>query len=362
MSKTKSVPMIGLDRTTRINASGASLASLRFGVPLMIAFQCAVSPADDSSIASPSTYDASDTLDTGEESNTDAQACLNGLCWEPGSFKVSIAAPMGTDGDWLVQFPSPIDSGDERNDRVAMEWYVAKNEDGSPKRAPAVVVVHESGSNMEVGRIIARDFPRHGLHGFLIYLPHYGTRRGPDGKPKGAAIVTGLRQAVADVRRARDAVAALPHVDSSRIFLQGTSLGGIVGATAAGLDHGYQGAFLMLAGGDLYGIIMNGQRDAAKVRERLAEGGITGEKLRQLAMTIEPTRLAHRVDPNRVWLYTASKDTVVPPENSKKLIDTMRIPKDHHVELLADHYSGIVFLPFIIEHMVKAMDGIEVSK
>ncbi len=327
-------------------------------VYLLVFSLWAVSLKAEEKASPPQTYQASDSLSIGIESNPDAKACLEGLSWKPVTFQVQKEPATQGHGDWFIRFPSPIDSGDQRNDLVTMEWHAVKDESGKPLKAPAVVVVHESGSGMNVGRMIARDFPRHGLHAFMIYLPYYGTRRGPQGKPQGAAIVTGLRQAIADVRRARDAVAALPEVVSSKVFLQGTSLGGIVSATTIGLDRGFQGAFLLLAGGDLYGIIMNGQRDAAKVREQLAAGGVTKEKLREMARVIEPTRIAHRVDPQRVWLYTASKDTVVPPENSNKLIETMKIPKDHHTELLANHYSGIVFLPFIMEHMAQTMKSI----
>ncbi|MDA1166512.1 MAG: acetylxylan esterase, partial [Planctomycetota bacterium] len=101
-----------------------------------------------------------------------------------------------------------------------------------------------------------------------------------------------MRQAVADVRRARDAVAVLPMVDKSRISLQGTSLGGFVSATSGALDDGYDNVFLMLAGGELYDLIQNGKKDAAKVRERLEKAGLSGEKLRELTLTIEPTRVA----------------------------------------------------------------------
>jgi len=46
-----------------------------------------------------------------------------------------------------------------------------------------------------------------------------------------------LQQAIADVRRARDAVVALPVVDSV-VGVQGTGLSGFVTATVAGLDDG----------------------------------------------------------------------------------------------------------------------------
>jgi len=64
-------------------------------------------------------------------------------------------------------------------------------------------------------------------------------------------------------------------------------------------------------------------------------------------------RLAHRVAPERTWVYSGSSDTVVPPANSKLYVQGAKLPLDHHVELPADHYSGIVFLPSIIQEIAR---------
>src|SRR5690606_32843634 len=124
--------------------------------------------------------------------------------------------------------PSPIASGDAVNDRVAVEWYLARDEEGQPVTAPAVVVVHESGSGMTVGRLFAQGLRKRGLHAFMIHLPYYGERRAGGKRPDGVNLITALRQAIADVRRCKDAVAALPLVQPGPIALQGTSLGGFV--------------------------------------------------------------------------------------------------------------------------------------
>lgn len=212
---------------------------------------------------------------------------------------------------------------------------------------------------MTVGRLFARGLRLQGLHAFLLHLPYYGERRTGDKRPRDANVVTGMRQAIADVRRARDAVAALPMIDTSHIGLQGTSLGGFVSATSACLDHGYDSVFLMLAGGDLYNLIENGEKDAAKVRETLAEAGLSGEKLRLLAWTIEPTRVAHRLDPQRTWLYSASHDTVVPPKNAIALAKAAHLDKQHHIPMLANHYSGIVYLPTVLADIHKQITTLD---
>lgn len=300
---------------------------------------------------------ARDTLAAGEEASEEARVCLHGLCWTPGEFPVTCKAGSSGGGDVLVRFPSPAPSGIESNDLVALEWYLARDAMKQPRRARAVIVVHESGSRMTVGRMVARGLSDRGLHAFLIHLPYYGERRQPERRPQGELALTILRQAIADVRRARDAVAVLPLVDAEHIALQGTSLGGIVAATTAGIDRGYDSVFLMLAGGDLPALLENGQRDAAKFRAELERAGITGERLREIAAKIEPLRLAHRVDAGRTWMYTATYDQVVPPANSRVLAEAIGLDASHQIELAADHYTGIIFLPYVLQHMVRELEA-----
>ncbi|BBO31616.1 alpha/beta hydrolase family protein [Lacipirellula parvula] len=292
-------------------------------------------------------FAAKDTLDCGEEANDDARECLEALRWTPGEFSVELQPAEPGCGDWLVRFPSARPIGNAINDRVAMEWFAARDEQGAVRKARAVVVVHESGKRMTVGRIIARGVNAQGLHAFLLQLPGYGARR----DEKLSDVERGLnsmQQAISDVRRARDAVAALPVVDDSTVAVQGTSLGGFVVSTVAGLDHGYERVFILLAGGDLQEVIFNGAKDAAKTRRKLAEAGVTDEQIKELARQVEPLRLAHRIDPAATWLYSGKYDDVVPPRCSAALAAAAKLPAGHHVEMDADHYSGFIHLPKVV--------------
>jgi hypothetical protein len=317
---------------------------------------CAATPAE-------GTYPARDSLSPTRDDNPDTQACLDDLVWPPAEFEVICQAAENKSYDMLVSFPSPLPCGDALNDRVTMEWFAAREPsstnggdkapgDGGLKKAPAVVVIHESGSRMEAGRTFARGLHKHGLHTFLIHLPYYGERRSPGVKrPASFDFRETTRQGIADARRARDAVAAIPEVDSRYIALQGTSLGGFVGITTAGLDGRYDGVFIMLAGADLYDIVQSGKKDTAKVREELLKAGYEGERLRELLSIVEPTRIAHRLDPARTWLYNSIQDDVVPIKNARLLAEAVHLDKSHEIELPGDHYSVVIFFPLILEHV-----------
>ena len=312
--------------------------------------------AEDAGLKDGSAFEARDTLDCGIDASADAAACLDGLKWTCAPFTVRCQPAESGLGDWLVRFPSPHPSGDAMNDLVAMEWYLARDEKGEPMRAPAVVVVHESGRGMVAGRIFARGLQARGFHTFLIHLPGYGARTSAfTGDVK--RMLPGLRQAIADVRRARDAVAALPLIDPSRIALQGTSLGGFVTATVAGLDRGFDQSFILLAGGNLAEVLLHGQRDAAAMHRELAAAGITDEQIRELSQVIEPLRLAHRVDAARTWLFSGTMDEVVPPACSLAFAKAAKLDAAHHIELPVGHYTAALMLPAILTNIGDLLHG-----
>ena len=310
---------------------------------------------DNVSISPASTFPAIDTLNVGVEPLDEARQCLDGLKWQPAKFSVRLEQALAECGDWLVRFPIAKPSGNDLNDEVAMEWYQAKDKRGQPIFAPAAVIVHESGSGMTVGRIIAKSLRLQGIHAFMLQLPYYGVRRGPNGRPTDINMLGALQQRIADARRAKDAVSAIPLVDNKRISLQGTSVGGFVTATTAGLDQAYHRVFVLLAGGDIYGVLLDGQKDAAKFRPVLIPAGTTEADARRLIGSIEPLRLAHRIDPVRLWLYAGRYDDVVPPRSTKVFAEATHLDPAHRLEMLANHYSGIIFLPLVTRQMSTIM-------
>ncbi len=319
--------------------------------PAIVAFGKETSP---SVIELGSKFAARDTLSCQDEVGDDAKECLAHLSWTPTEFTVHLETAEPGRGDWLVRFLSARPIGNSTNDLVSMEWYAARDEENAIHQAPAMVVVHESGKGMTVGRLIAGTLSSHGLHAFLLHLPGYGARRVAGASDIDRALPS-LQQAIADVRRARDAVAALPVVDRSVVGVQGTSLGGFVTATVAGLDHGYDRVFILLAGGNLHEVVLHGAKDAAKVREKLAAAGVTEDQIKEVARQVEPLRLAHRINPATTWLYSGKFDDVVPPRCSLALVKAAQLPDGHHIELPADHYSGIIYLPQVVQEMVQRM-------
>lgn len=105
----------------------------RFAILLSLLIPAAVL-ADGPAIVG-KTFSAMDTVDVGKDPSADARECLAGLIWDASSFEVRCEPPRKNRGDLLVRFPSPRPSGDLPNDQVAMEWYMARDDDQQPIRA-----------------------------------------------------------------------------------------------------------------------------------------------------------------------------------------------------------------------------------
>jgi dienelactone hydrolase len=293
-----------------------------------------------------------DTLKIGEEPDADAKACLSGIAWQPGEFKAS--CERATAGDFLLRFPSARPIGDADNDAAALEWMPARDAGGKLLTAPAVVVAHESGRGMVVGRLFAIALRSKGFHALLLHLPGFGAR---------TSSVTGdfsrmlpaITQAVADARRARDVAAALPGVAAGDISMLGVSLGGCVTAAAAGLDKGYRKHFIVLAGGNIAHMLLNGQRDAAAIRNGLLAHGYTKDRIARESLAVEPLRLARRVAADSCWLFSGSKDEVVPPRCSREFAAAARLPAGHHLEYPVGHYDAGSRMPAMIGQVANLL-------
>ncbi len=295
---------------------------------------------------------ARDSVQSWVDDKPDAALMLKNVAWPGINFPVTWTTVEGRDYQRLVRYPTPHPSGNEKNDLVSMEWYLPKKPALEAGPTPVIVVIHESGSAMPAGKAIARGIQQRGLHAVLLHLPYYGERRGEKKRDAADFLVT-MRQGVADARRAYDAVSVLPGIDPQRVSLQGTSLGGFVATSAASLDGCYHQTFIMLAGGDLFDMFQNGKQDTAKVREQLAAAGYSGDKLKALLSEVEPTRIAHRLPPERTWIYAALQDDVVPIRNARILADAIPLKRSHRMEFIGGHYTAALWLPVVVDHFTE---------
>lgn len=305
------------------------------------------------------THLAKDSLQMLTDSRSDAQQCLDGLAWQPEQFEVTFQPAINERYDGKLNFPSARTTGNARLDTVVLEWFAAREHQKTVVSDRVVLVVHELGSSMPFGKTIARQLSAFGVHTFLIHLPHYADRKTESKMSGGEKLVSGMPQAVADIRRSRDAIMQWPELKAQEIALVGLSLGGILSATTGSLDASFDSVHLLLAGGDLNGILTNGRKEPEKVMQSLKASGFDESQIALAISRVEPLRIAHRLNPETTWLYTGRYDTTIPRANSDALAECIGLKSSHRIMMLADHYTGAIFLPLIVANIAHVINGKE---
>jgi dienelactone hydrolase len=280
------------------------------------------------------------------------------LTWRPTTFTARVTdARRGNGPDRLIRFPSPRPADVAAWDTVYMRWFIARGPDGRPidDDAPAVLIMHSLHPDLVIGSMVARGLAAQGVHALVLEMPGFGHRSlGGFGHP-GLVGVRQSRQALADARRARDVVAALPGVDPRRIGLQGSSLGGFVATATAAMDPRYEAVVLFMTGGDGMDVLTNGQKDAYLLNDALQRAGIHGPQLRRLIEPIEPLGVAHLLDPQRTWLIYGTDDTVIPPRNALLLAEAAELDDEHVIATPYNHYTAWLAMPAMIQLTVDQL-------
>src|SRR5205814_7983443 len=105
-------------------------------------------------------------------------------------------------------------------------------------------------------------------------------------------------------RRALDYLETVPEVDPKRIGFYGVSMGGILGALAAGLDTRFRAPVLVTAGGD-YGAFLENS-DALK--QATAGTLLTPELVRQIMADVDPVNFVGHISPRPVLMQNGKTD------------------------------------------------------
>lgn len=251
---------------------------------------------------------------------------------------------------FLQRFPSATPSGHPANDTVYLDVFLPGRAEGP---LPAVLVLHYWGAtDLRVESNLAERLNRRGMAAIVLTLP-YHLKRTPPGTRTGQlavssdpdAMVRTMRQSVADVRRAVDWIQTRAEFDSNKIGITGTSLGALVSALCVGIEPRLQHAAFMLGGADLAHIVWHSSR-VVKERDEMRRAGLTEMRLREQLAEIEPLRYLSQSKLKSSFVVAAKFDTVVPPEDARKLIDALSEPKTLWLD--TGHYGG-----FLIEKQVQ---------
>ncbi len=233
--------------------------------------------------------------------------------------------------EYQLTYPSPVKTDIAENNTVWAHFWLPKDDQ---KKRPAVVLLHWLGGNFAPLELVGRRFAERGIASMMIYLPHYGRRAAKDAEKREKMIspdfeetLSSFKQAVLDVRRAGDWLAARPDIDRFRIGLMGISLGSLVGSLVAGVDPKFTRVVLVIGGGDLAAICFNDAKETRRIKRKLEGDGTTPDQLREKLRAVEPLTYARRADPSSILMINAENDEVIPRACTEKLWEAFGKPK-----------------------------------
>ncbi len=253
--------------------------------------------------------------------------------------------------EYELTFPSPVKTDSDENNTVPCKYWVPVD-DG--KRRPAVVVLHWLGGSFDVLDVVCQRLAEEGIATLMPYMPGYGKRKAKDAakrikmvSPDTPRTIAAFRQAVMDIRRAGDWLASRPDVEPARIGIMGISLGAVVASLASSIDLNFHQVVLLVGGGDLPTVVLNGSKETIDLKKKAEEDGLTYDKMREQWQPIEPLTYASRLDRGAVLMVNAENDQVIPRAATEKLWEA--IGKPEILWCKADHYTWVIFLGKILD-------------
>ncbi len=251
--------------------------------------------------------------------------------------------------EFAVSYPSPMTTEFPANNTVHGQLYLPRSATAT-QRVPGVIVLHILGGPDGPSQLLAAHLARDGFAALHLVMPLYGPRG--DGKHRFISTDVDLtvqlvRQAVMDIRRGADWLAARPDVAPDQIGITGISLGGHLACLAFSVDPRFRAAALGLTGGDLAKILTAGELSARRRGEMEAQG-LTYETLRGKLAAIDPlthARGLHRRDD--ILMFNARGDEVVLPECADQLWEALDKPRRYWLH--AGHYTAIIYLPDVAD-------------
>jgi dienelactone hydrolase len=243
--------------------------------------------------------------------------------------------------------------GDHEPLLVSFEFWQARE---AAPRAPAIVITPILGGGRSLAVYHCRAFTESGMHAVLV---DRGTRVLKRTWPIDD-VERQLRRAVAGRRAVVDWLSARPEVDPRRLGAFGISMGGILTSVLLAAEPRLGSGVVALAGGDVPGIITRSEEGrlvewrAQKALDLSIGEGEVETRLRA-CLPSDPVHMAQFVDARRVMFVTTRWDDVVPLENQELLWRALGSPQRY--DLPAGHYSGIIYLPWVMDAAVEWFRG-----
>jgi dipeptidyl aminopeptidase/acylaminoacyl peptidase len=133
--------------------------------------------------------------------------------------------------------------------------------------------------------------------------------------------------AIVDWRRAIDYLQTRSDIDSKRLIILGTSMGGMMGSMLAGADDRVSAAAILIAGGDWMTLFKGSSHKSVAIFRDKTDAEVSA-LVEQYMADIDPVKWISKVAPRPVLFINGSKDDIIPMASAEALINAAKEPKD----------------------------------
>ncbi len=255
-----------------------------------------------------------------------------------------------------LSYPSP--DPDKTFGDITARYYLpadlaAGAKDQKPR--PAVLVLHILGGNGQLSNMFCANLASKGIPALMFYMPTISFRcpggsrdamlKRPDG---GKLFVQALELSLQEVSRSIDLMQSRPEINPDKISLIGTSMGGIIGATALAHEPRIDKAILLLAGGNIDKVI-GYSRETAEMRKAVDNASPeVAQALRKLDPLYGAEKLKPMAEAGRLVMFNAENDEVVPMECTMEFAGKAGMKEKVQILPGLGHYTAIAGLPQIL--------------
>lgn len=259
--------------------------------------------------------------------------------------------PLSGYSVYQLRYPSPINSPHVENNTVWAEYYTPKHK----KQFPCVIVLDITGGDQSLSRIISSHLVQNGIGALFVQMAYYGPRRPPGSKLRLMSFdldhtMKAVRQTVLDLRCATAWMESRPEIDSKRLGIIGTSLGGFMAALTAEMEPKLGRVAILLAGGGFVDAFWDDPRVAPYQKAYQWLGG-TKEMAKQVFAPLDPITCAENLKNRKVLMLAAKQDELVPPKMAEALWKASGQQKIHWFN--AGHYTSAVYLVPAMKHVLE---------
>ncbi len=239
-----------------------------------------------------------------------------------------------------------IQSGNSEN---ILNYRLIKNLTPGPR--PLVIVFPPIMGATTVDNSVAKQLAKNGAHVVHIELQDLFTKPRPlnELQAKFHALLLSSKILIENLGASQDLL-----IDENKIGVFGVSLGGIVGATLAGITDKIKSAYLLGAGGNLSYISQNSTRDSVSQLKDFIHS--QDEKFKELDLAnndntwmkysapyfevLDPLSFTDQLKNKKVFMLMSSEDTTVPFVTQFELWEALDRPE--HMLFSMSHISMIV--------------------